>query len=492
MKTSRYFLFAFLMFSTAKGTTAQVIGTIPAADKTKWTLSNNDGLSIPVNTDQSGNYQVNIKQLKKGIYRLGEIGDIYLEPNYTLTIKKTNDAYEFTGKGSQENNLIQQIQLPLSWMSSNTGYGVRFSVLLTEPEKFIPIMDKYKEKALISIDKSDNKFLKDLLREEINYIRINKIYNWKLFYGLDSNRMDSLRHTLAIPLADRKKDHAQQLYKAYLYQFSKKLTDEEKKQIEDILFSGWDMNNELLFKNSSSYNYAINNRLNFGTSSGKYKKLSDSLNSPDQAKLSLIKNEISNPYIKNYFLYTTTLSLIKKSKSSTQVEQLYKDYISNNSVSPHLNEIEQAFNNLKATEKNAFTPDFSYANPENQLITLKSMRGSYVYIDLWATWCEPCIAEIPDLKKLELATKDKKIKFVSISLDTQDNKNKWLNYVKDNDLHGIQLIADNDFKSSFVQKFGVNSIPRFLLIGPDGIVVDNDAKRPSNPELKKQLDILLK
>ncbi|NRF37632.1 TlpA disulfide reductase family protein [Pedobacter foliorum] len=492
MKTSTYLLLVFLIAGSTKTTNAQVSGVIQATDKSKWSLSNNDGWSTPVIADENGNYKVNIKTLKKGMYSLGEVGDIYLEPSYSLIIKKNNEGYEFSGKGSLENNLIQQIQAPLNQMNSNSGYGVKYSVLLTEPEKFFPIMDKYKEQALLTIDKSSNKFFKTLMHEEINYIRLNKIYNWKLFYGLDSTRMDSLKKTLSIPLAKRAKDYNQQLQNAYLYQFSKKMTEEQKKEVDELLYSGWDMNNELLFKNSSSYSYAINNRINFETRSGRYQKLSDSLKNPDQAKLIFIRKEINNDYIKDHFLYTTTLSLIRMSKSSTKVESFYKEYLSSTKVSTRLQDIEQAFKNLKATEKNAVVPDFSYSNPDNQLVSLKSMRGSFVYIDLWATWCAPCIAEIPALKKLELRLKEKNIKFVSISLDAPAEKNKWLSYVKDNDLHGIQLIADNDFKSEFVKKFGVNTIPRFLLIGPDGIVIDNDAKRPSNPELQKQLEVLLK
>lgn len=492
MKISFYLSLALFILCGAQNTSAQLTGTFSEAPEKKRTLSNNDGLSIPVNADQNGNYQIGIKQLKKGIYTLTDVGDIYLEPNYTLTIKKVNKIYEFIGKGSLENNQLRQIETPLEWMKSNNGYGIPLSVFLIEPAIFISKMDKYQKETTASISESKNQFFKDLVSKEINYIRLNNIYNWKLFYGMDSTRMDSLKKMLAVPLALRTKDHAKKQYQAYLHQFSKKMSDEEKKQVNDMLFSGWDMNNELLFKNSSSYKQAIVYRLNFEVSSGPYKKLSDSLKNPELAKLSFIKNEINNPYIKDHLLYNATLSLIKKSKNSDKVTGPYNDYVKNNKNLSHLKAIEQAFKNLKETEKNGIAPDFSYANQENKLISLKSMRGNYVYIDLWATWCAPCVAEIPDLKKLELAMKDKKIKFVSISLDPQNDKNKWLNYVKDNELQGVQLIADNDFKSEFVQKFGVNSIPRFLLISPDGIVLDNDAKRPSNPELQKQLEMLLK
>ena len=57
---------------------------------------------------------------------------------------------------------------------------------------------------------------------------------------------------------------------------------------------------------------------------------------------------------------------------------------------------------------------------------------------------------------------------------------------------GIQLYADKNWESDFLKAFGISSIPRFILIDPNGIVVDADAARPSSPKLKEQLDKLLK
>jgi hypothetical protein len=64
--------------------------------------------------------------------------------------------------------------------------------------------------------------------------------------------------------------------------------------------------------------------------------------------------------------------------------------------------------------------------------------------------------------------------------------------VTDQALGGVQLIADKDWSSPFIQSFGITSIPRFIIIDPEGKVVDADAKRPSDPALKGQLDTLLK
>ncbi|WP_294824798.1 TlpA disulfide reductase family protein [uncultured Flavobacterium sp.] len=137
-------------------------------------------------------------------------------------------------------------------------------------------------------------------------------------------------------------------------------------------------------------------------------------------------------------------------------------------------------------------PLFSYENFKGGTTTLESLKGKYVYVDVWATWCGPCRQQIPHLQQLEKDYHGKNIEFVSISIDEKKNYEKWRKMVTDQQLGGIQLIADNAWQSAFVQAFGINSIPRFLLIDPKGNVVNADAPRPSEPGLRAELDKLLK
>lgn len=141
---------------------------------------------------------------------------------------------------------------------------------------------------------------------------------------------------------------------------------------------------------------------------------------------------------------------------------------------------------------NAQAPSFDYVNYAGGKTKLEDLRGKYVYIDVWATWCGPCRGEIPHLKKVEEKYEGKNIAFVSISIDVQKDFEKWKTFVKDKALGGIQLFADKDWNSDFTKAFGINSIPRFILIDPTGKVVDADAARPSDPKLVEKLDGLLK
>ena len=137
------------------------------------------------------------------------------------------------------------------------------------------------------------------------------------------------------------------------------------------------------------------------------------------------------------------------------------------------------------------SPTFDYENYKGGKTKLSDLKGKYVYIDNWATWCGPCRAEIPFLQEIEKKYHGKNIEFVSISIDTKKDYEKWKKFVADKELGGIQLIADKDWSSDFMIAFGINSIPRFLLIGPDGNVIDADADRPSSPQLQQTLDKLL-
>ncbi|MCK0124001.1 AhpC/TSA family protein [Gelidibacter sp. F2691] len=146
------------------------------------------------------------------------------------------------------------------------------------------------------------------------------------------------------------------------------------------------------------------------------------------------------------------------------------------------------------------SPTFeNYENFKGGTTSLKDLAGKYVYVDVWATWCGPCIAEIPSLKKLEADYADKNIEFVSISIDDAMRsgggdmnvaKNKWKTMITEENLGGIQLFSDKNWQSDFIKNYNINGIPRFILIDPNGNVVDANAPRPSSKKLTELFDNL--
>lgn len=129
------------------------------------------------------------------------------------------------------------------------------------------------------------------------------------------------------------------------------------------------------------------------------------------------------------------------------------------------------------------SPDFRYRDVNGKVVSLKDFRKKYVYIDLWATWCGPCCGELPFLKELEKKFHGRNIAFVSISCD--ENRRMWQNFVKKNKLEGVQL--NNEGNQKFFEAYGVEGIPRFILLDKKGKIINPDMTRPSDP---KTLEIL--
>ena len=127
--------------------------------------------------------------------------------------------------------------------------------------------------------------------------------------------------------------------------------------------------------------------------------------------------------------------------------------------------------------------DFNYPNIEGNKFSLASFKGNLVYVDVWATWCGPCIAEIPALQQLETDYHDKNITFMSISVDK--DQEAWENMVAEKELGGVQLWADSRFIS---ENYVIMSIPRFMLFDSEGNVISTNAPRPSSDEIRELLE----
>jgi len=135
--------------------------------------------------------------------------------------------------------------------------------------------------------------------------------------------------------------------------------------------------------------------------------------------------------------------------------------------------------------KGKASPKFTnLENFEGGTSSLDDYNGKYVFIDVWATWCRPCLAEIPALKKLDEEYKGKNIAFVSISTDKIEKHDVWKNMITEKEMSGIHLFAGQD--TSFMQNYQISTIPRFIFIDPEGKIINANAPKPSKiDDIKK-------
>ncbi len=125
--------------------------------------------------------------------------------------------------------------------------------------------------------------------------------------------------------------------------------------------------------------------------------------------------------------------------------------------------------------------NFTVYDNEGNKHSLSDFKGQYVLIDVWATWCKPCVLEIPYLQKMEEEWKGKPVVFMSISIDKDTTR--WKNFLVKRELHGNQFWNGFDKSEGFNKEFLIQGIPRFILIDPNGNFVDPNAPRPSMPDL---------
>ncbi len=115
-------------------------------------------------------------------------------------------------------------------------------------------------------------------------------------------------------------------------------------------------------------------------------------------------------------------------------------------------------------------PDFEVPGLDGKFIRLSDYRGRYVLLDFWATWCGPCRAEMPGLKKLqEIYGNDKRFALIGLSLD--DTMKAMGDFVKEQGLTWTHGHVGPSKKSPVPGRYGVRGIPRIVLIGPDGKII---------------------
>jgi thiol-disulfide isomerase/thioredoxin len=128
----------------------------------------------------------------------------------------------------------------------------------------------------------------------------------------------------------------------------------------------------------------------------------------------------------------------------------------------------------------------------DQLISIKNLRGKVVVIDFWATWCAPCVADMPKLKKLYEQYKDQGVEFIGVSLDRPgEGLNLLKTFVKENGIAWPQYYQGNWWASEFSTSWGIERFPSTFIVDAEGNLYSTEAYGRLDkliPELIKKRD----
>lgn len=174
-----------------------------------------------------------------------------------------------------------------------------------------------------------------------------------------------------------------------------------------------------------------------------------------------------------------------------KAQDVYEAYMKYSTDTARLAEVTAKYKALSELAEGVMAPDFEMTGLDGKVYKLSDFKGKNLYIDVWATWCGPCLGEIPAFGEKYKKYKDSDaIEFISISIDS--NKKLWTNLLNaSREKSGSdwkQFIVEGGKESDFCKKYMIDGIPRFLLIDKEGKIISASAPRPSSPKIAPLLE----
>jgi peroxiredoxin len=132
-------------------------------------------------------------------------------------------------------------------------------------------------------------------------------------------------------------------------------------------------------------------------------------------------------------------------------------------------------------------PNFTSTTPQGKKLSLYSLRGHILLIDFWASWCGPCLREMPNVKSIYAKYHSKGLEILGVSLDRQ--KDQWVKAIKDKGLTWHHVSSLMEFSDPIARQFHVTAIPRMFILDQNGKIIAQDLRGEA---LAKKMDELFK
>lgn len=386
------------------------------------------------------------------IYESKETGTVKLDFPTVANIHSKNNKQEYLTILAQNKNLKISI-LPDSSLTTNNKSDSLVNYLWKSNLKFIQqnssfifkiqntdsiliLFEKFREKRKNEINKFKDQFSPEI--EEILYFQNDaRIYSFLFWLGRISKGLSPNNNYFnfieKIPKASRALKSLPDIY-LYKYEVEYLRKNQSIESITDFLRFIEEKTNNKELADFLKANY-IKALIEMPSYWEKHEKLFDT-----EILTQTLNSEKTNLYY----------SLIEQPSSSF--------YASQNGEKAYLFQAEDKFGNQ---------------------FNLESLIGKVIFIDTWATWCGPCLNHRP--KVLEFAEKYKNnddVKILLVSVDS--SKDKWLSFLdKENQEFGENLFIENGMRTEFGNNYNIKSIPRYILIGKDGKIINSNINEPS-------------
>lgn len=189
--------------------------------------------------------------------------------------------------------------------------------------------------------------------------------------------------------------------------------------------------------------------------------------------------------IDKYFV-TQVFPFIKSEASLSELQALYIALPETSKQNPTVVDVKKDIDAKLAIQPGKQAPDFTLPDQNGEDFTLSSLKGQYVLIDFWASWCKPCRASFPHMKELYTKYHAKGFEIVGVTNDTNDGM--WKKAIEEDQTPWIHVADDFSKRHAparVISEYGMDFLPSTVLIDPNGVII---AKLLHGDELDKQLE----
>jgi len=425
----------------------QNLDTIYLKTHSRFYLTSQEKLNYKIPINSKGEFSLD-SIIQKGYYELfvdDKTISLFFKQEFNLNIEINNSNIKIKGKGATENLYLQE-KKDLESRLASINYYQYFSHL------------------------SENEFL--MLADSIKMLRSDLIYKYKLpnedFKFLEESyvEIDRAHKFIKYPFT-REMNDTNYVPSVKYPDYFKNLNINDERLIEIPLF------NMLLWSDVQLRSQALKNLTYDRSLNALRLAVSD-------------KSIITNTTVKEQLIFTIANFSMEHTDSLDLFYKTFEDFTKNKN---NLSKIIAKYHSLKGLGKGNNLPDFKFYDKNDKLVSLESLKGNVLFIDVWATWCKPCIKEIKPSNKLQAKLLDKNIKFVNICIESK--KDSWLGIINDNEFNGINLFCPKEKEEEFKRNYLIESLPRYIIVDKNGIIYDFNAKEPSAKESEYELIKLL-